>query len=288
MHENKTVYIYYFVDIYQETTRFWDLANTKKRIIGQSAFGRNLYAVKMGAGSPVGIVQYAMHGREFITAKLAFAQYKQGVLKGSVWLIPLVNPDGALLSQTGLLSAPLAFRKMLSKINGKENFSLWKANGRGVDLNVNFGAKWGQGEKNVRAPASENYIGPTPFSEPESLALKKFTLEIRPDYTVSYHTKGEEIYWHFHQSAHTYLRDKRLGEILSASTGYPLAYAKGSVGGYKDWCIQNLKIPAFTIEAGADFLSHPIGDEGLENILYHNQNAIKDLSQAVCFLQQEN
>ena len=276
------------MDIYQETTRFWECVDTEKCIIGRSVFGRNLYAVKIGEGAPVGIVQYAMHGREFITAKLAFAHYKQGVLKGSVWLVPLVNPDGALLSQIGLSSAPRVFWEALSKINGNKNFSLWKANGRGVDLNVNFDAEWGKGVKNVRQIASENYIGTMPFSEPESLALKEFTLKIRPDYTVSYHTKGEEIYWHFHQSVDTYLRDKRLGAALSLSTGYPLSFAKGSVGGYKDWCIQHLKIPAFTIEAGTDALSHPIGDEGLENILYHNKNALKDLSKAVWLWQQEN
>ena len=65
---------------------------------------------------------------------------------------------------------------------------------------------------------------------------------------------------------------------LSTSTGYPLAYASGSVGGYKDWCIQRLGIPSFTIEAGADSFSHPLGEERLDNILCKNRNALYDLS----------
>ena len=70
----------------------------------KSLCGRNIYAVKIGEGSPVGLAQYAIHGREWITAELAFAHYARGLEKGSFWLIPLVNPDGALLSQCGLSS----------------------------------------------------------------------------------------------------------------------------------------------------------------------------------------
>lgn len=270
------------MDIFQTTREFYERAITEKTVIGKSTFGRELYAVKVGDGSPVGIAQYAMHGREFITAKLAIEQYRIGVKRGSMWFVPLVNPDGALLSQVGLETVEKEQdREFLLAIGGGKDFSLWKANGRGVDLNVNFAAEWGKGRKNTRIAGAENYIGEKPFSESETLALKKFTEKIRPDYTVSYHTKGEEIYWYFYQSMRTCPRDKGLALALSASTGYPLAYAKGSVGGYKDWCIKKFKIPAFTIEAGADLFEHPLRDDGLENILERNAYALYDLSIAV-------
>ncbi|MBO5411569.1 MAG: hypothetical protein J6A38_00595 [Clostridia bacterium] len=273
------------MDIFQETQAFYNQAKTEKTIIGRSTFGREIYAVKVGQGSPVGIAQYAMHGREFITAKLAMEQYKIGVQKGSMWFIPLVNPDGALISQIGLDSVENEDdRAFLRTICKGETFALWKANGRGVDLNVNFPAKWGKGKKNVRIAGAENYIGNKPFSETETQALKTFTEKIRPDYTVSYHTKGEEIYWYFYQSMRTCPRDKGLASVLSASTGYTLAYAKGSVGGYKDWCIQRFQIPSFTIEAGADSFSHPLQDDGLQDILRRNAYALYDLSGAVARL----
>ena len=79
-----------------------DDKNTQKQIIGKSFLGRNIYAVKIGYGRPTGIVQYAIHGREYITAELARSHFQKGVHKGSVWLIPLANPDGALLSQVGI------------------------------------------------------------------------------------------------------------------------------------------------------------------------------------------
>ena len=97
---------------------------------------------------------------------------------------------------------------------------------------------------------------------------------------MSYHTKGEEIYWYFHQSLHTCPRDKGLATALSVATGYPLAYAKGSAGGYKDWCIKKLGIPAFTIEAGAERFSHPLGEEALYDIIEKNRTAIYTLSEA--------
>ena len=266
------------MDIYERIKIFYESVNTEKTIYGKSFFGRNLYAVKIGTGKPVGIVQYAIHGREFITAQLAKLHFSQGV-KGSLWVLPLTNPDGALLSQTGIDSAPKKYtEKLLSYNGGKEDFSLWKANGRGVDLNVNFPALWGKGLLNTKTPSAENCIGEKPFSEPETVALKKFTEKIQPDYTVSYHTKGEEIYWYFYQSIRDCSRDKKLALTLSASTGYPLAYAKGSAGGYKDWCIKRFGIPSFTIEVGKDSLSHPIGKEDFDEIAQKNERALYDLS----------
>ena len=271
------------MDVYQKVKDFYKSVKTEKRIIGKSLFGRDIFAVKVGESTPVGIAQYAIHGREYITAELAISHFERGVFRGSIWLIALVNPDGALLSQKGISTVKNKRQKAkLLHLNGSEDFSLWKANGRGVDLNVNFPARWGTGAKNVRIAGAENYIGPFPCSEPESASLKAFTEEINPDYTVSYHTKGEEIYWYFYQSAHTCMRDRRLAEALSRSTGYPLADAGNSAGGYKDWCIQRFQIPAFTIEAGGENFKHPLdGREPLEDIIKKNQSALYDLSRDI-------
>ena len=267
------------MDIYERIRSFYESVDTEKTVIGKSLFGRDIFAIKIGNGNPVGIVQYGIHGREWITAELASVHYQRGVV-GSVWILPLTNPDGALLSQVGLDSVFLEGQKteLLALNGGKKDFSLWKANGRGVDLNVNFSAFWGKGVKNTTQAGLENYIGEKPFSETETVALKRFTEKIKPDYTVSYHTKGEEIYWYFYQSIRDCSRDKKLALALSRSTGYPLAYAKGSAGGYKDWCIKRFAIPAFTIEAGSDDLSHPIKEENLDEIAKRNEHAIYDLS----------
>lgn len=269
------------MDVFKDAQSFFLNSPGEKRIIGKSLFGRDLFAIRLGFGAPVGIAQYAIHGREFITSYLAFEHFRRGGVSGSVWFVPLVNPDGALLSQKGLSSAPKQSRAELLALNGGgKDFSLWKANGRGVDLNVNFAARWGTGKSNVFAPASENYVGAKPFSESETQALKAFTEEVKPDYTISFHAKGEEIYWRFDQKGLRAYRDYALAKSLSFSTGYPLGDAAGSAGGYKDWCIEKFGIPAFTAEVGREEAAHPLGAGELKDVVRKCRNAIADLSYA--------
>lgn len=220
--------------IYDEIKRFYDNYKGKKCVIGYSFYGKEIFAFHIG--SPVGrqfISTYAIHGREWITARLAVKHIKRGVKKGGGWVIPLVNPDGAKISQTVK--------------------PMWKANARGVDLNCNFDADWGSGRLNTAERGGENCIGDYPFSEAETAALRDFTLKIRPFVTLSFHTKGEEIYWQYDGAG-----DSSGARILSSATGYESKIIYGSAGGYKDWCIKKLGIPAYTIECGFDGLAHPI------------------------------
>ncbi len=265
------------MSVFSDVEKFYNGYKGCKKIIGYSILGRPIFAVKVGHGCPVGIVQGAIHAREWVTAYLILEQIRLGVCQGSVWFIPLANPDGAMISVRGLDSVKGEWqRKLLINANGEGDFSLWKANASAVDLNVNFDARWGTGLYNVKFPASANYIGVKPFSEPETRALRDFTLQICPQYTISYHTMGEEIYWQFHQPFLRCLRDKRLACILCELTGYPLKTAEGSVGGYKDWCIEKLKIPAFTIEVGQG--KHPLGIQDLNGILRHNLSTVREFS----------
>lgn len=266
------------MDVEAEVEGFPVPAGGEKRLFGKSLFGRPLYAIRVGSGRPVCLAQYAIHAREWITAKLALAHLSCGI-RGTLWAVPIANPDGVGLCLHGVFSAPEASREGLLLLNGSPDFSLWKANGRGVDLNVNFPADWGRGAQNVRFAGGANYIGAHPLSEPESRALVRFTKAIRPDFTVSYHTKGEEIYWHYHQPLSACARDKRLAMALSESTGYPLCRAPGSTGGYKDWCISELHIPAFTVEAGKDAFSHPLGGREYADVEAHNLSALRALAE---------
>ena len=268
------------MDIYQTVTEFYNAFQGEKRIIGSSLLGRNLYAIKVGDGSPVGIATYAIHAREWITALLALEQAAFPIV-GSVWFVPLLNPDGALLSQMGRESASGSEYEGFLSAYSREQLRLWKANARGVDLNVNFDAEWGKGEKNVRENGAENGIGARAFSEKETRALRDFTYAVMPNYTISYHTKGEEIYWYFCQSTHTCLRDRQIGESLSRATGYPLREAYGSCGGYKDWCISVLGIPSFTVEVGEDSLAHPLPQSALPKIIKENTFALSAVAKAV-------
>jgi len=220
--------------IYNEVKKFYGEYCGKKCVIGYSCQGREIYALHVGevTGRQF-IAVYAVHAREWITARLALKHLKSGLRRGGGWVIPLLNPDGAEFSQ--------------------KVCPLWKSNARGVDLNCNFDADWGCGRFNTKIRGGENCIGDYPFSEAETSALRDFTLKIRPDVTLSFHTKGEEIYWEYGGRG-----DRRGADVLQKAKGYAVKRIYGSCGGYKDWCISKLKIPAYTIECGADSLKHPI------------------------------
>ena len=125
-----------------------------------------------------------------------------------------------------------------------------KANYNLVDLNVNFDANFGKGKTNVFEPNLENYIGLYPFSEPETYALKCLTEKVKPNLTISYHSKGEEIYWYYSQTYFNLKLVRHLAKRTAIYTKYKMAYSFNSHGGYKDWCALKLGIPALTIEVG--------------------------------------
>ncbi len=266
---------------FEEVNKFFEKYRGGKHIYGYSELGRPLYALRVGTGETVGISQYSIHAREWVTALLGLEHVRRGVKGGSVWFLPLTNPDGVLLATEGIDSAPQELRKSLVRMNGCENFTLWKANAMGVDLNVNFPARWGTGRENRFTAGPESYVGTFPLCAKESRALYDFTMRVRPRFTVSWHTKGEEIYWSFHQPPLRRARDKKLAHILQKTTGYPLREAKFSVGGYKDWCIETLKIPAFTVEVGPSSFRHPLGEDALDGILRKNIDAILRLTEVI-------
>ena len=244
--------------------KFYKNYDGKKGIIGVSTQGRIIpYFLVEKTAFPTIIIQYSIHAREYITTYLALKQIKEFNKRasfGRVFFIPMLNPDGVNIATS---ISPL-----------------YKANARGVDLNVNFDAMWGKGKQNVFYKGSQNYVGPYPFSEIESVALRDFTLRVKPQMTISYHSKGEEIYFEFNQ-VKNYNRDKFLADIVASVTGYQVKRTVGSVGGYKDWCIQKLKIPALTIEVGNDKLSHPIKRCKLGKIYKQNANVVSSLIQGL-------
>ncbi len=249
-------------------------------IVGESELGQQIPYIFVGQkNGNYMIVQGAIHAREHLTALLVVNLAKYLVknsgrnLNGGIYFIPMMNPDGVCLCQQGVGFVKNKQRKSnLLAINGSSDFSLWKANIDGVDLNVNFDAQWGEGEQNEFYKSSQNYVGKFPFSARETRALANFTERIKPCVTLSYHLKGEEIYWEFGQTSHRRYRDKMYAQAIAKYTGYKVVGQGGSVGGYKDWCIEHFKIPSFTIEVGNDKFPHPFPYEEFFTIYQQNED----------------
>jgi len=271
-----------FLQDLEHDYRDFERAGAEKIEIGRTVLGNTIYAFFVGCGEPKIIVQYAIHAREFITYYLARAQIMDALKNlstgaGTICFVPIVNIDGVALVLDGLDSAFGPYVPMLKHLVPSGDFSLYKANIRGVDLNVNFDARWGTGKQNVSSPGSANFIGEYPNSEPETLSLIELTQKFRPNLTVSYHSKGEVIYYDFHQSFFNRIRDYHIARVASRATGYKLAKTGASAGGYKDWCILKHKIPALTIEVGSDTLAHPIGLDKLPSIYQKNAKVLFNL-----------
>jgi hypothetical protein len=103
------------------------------------------------------------------------------------------------------------------------------------------------------------------------------TCSVAPAATISYHCKGEEIYWEFFQPPKAALRDLKLALPIAAETGYTIVDALPSAGGYKDWCIQTLKIPAYTVEVGNVAFKYPFPYSELPVIFEQNKDVPRRL-----------
>ena len=196
-------------------------------------------------------------------------------INGGIYFIPNTNPDGVKFVLEGVTEeyCPKLQEILLSINNGNQDFGQWKANGLGVDLNVNFDALWGGGSQNVFCVAPGNFVGYYPNSEREVQQLIDFTKLVKPALTISYHTKGEVIYYGFEVLSEANLeRDFAIGQMLSSVTGYELVRTIASTGGYSDWVSQHLQVPAYTIEVGNVDIPHPIGIEYLDEIFQVNKD----------------
>lgn len=248
---------------------------------GKSVLGKNILATHIGnySGTQI-LIQAGIHAREYITTLLLIEMardlFHNNVIKnGGVYFVFLTNPDGVQIVLDGIDSVPCNITKQYLTLanNGSNNFGQFKANINLVDLNTNFDANWGGGSQNITCPSTANFIGFYPESEREVQSLVDFTLKVKPKLTISYHSKGNIIYYGFEgQTDVNKTRDFNIGSALSELTGYPLILTEDSTGGYKDWCIQKLKIPAYTIEVGEESLSHPIGEENLPEIYAKNKD----------------
>ena len=257
--------------------------NTKFFVYGKSELGEDLVAFELGEGDRTILVQGSIHAREYINSFLLISiikYLKNFTLNGRVIIIPLSNPDGVRICLEGAdFIENKEKRELVKNILSNSNQKLYKANANGVDLNVNFDAKWGEGASNTKdSPSSENYIGPYPNSESEVKALIDLTIKESPFLTLSYHSKGNVVYYGFEgQKENTLLYQKKYLDVIVSTTNYTPIYTRNSTGGYKDYCLYVLGILSFTIETGKDYLSHPIGLENLDNIFNENKDLIINL-----------
>jgi murein peptide amidase A len=129
-------------------------------VLGYSSQGRAIRVHRLGdpASAERVLVVGCIHGNEAagiaITRRLIRSAPPSGY---DLWVINVVNPDGRHLRV--------------------------RQNGRGVDLNRNFGSEWIP----IGSRWDPEYSGPRPWSEPETRIVRRLVRRIQPKITIWYH-----------------------------------------------------------------------------------------------------
>ncbi len=255
--------------------------------IGASVLGAPLHRLYLGGGARTVFYNAAHHANEWITVPvlLRFAEElsrayaydaslfgvpaREILETATIHLVPCVNPDGVDLV-VGDLNAGAAYEEARRLSRNYPDIAFprgWKANIRGVDLNLQYPAGWEEARsikfaQGYTQPGPRDYVGEYPLSEPESRAMYDLTRRLSPAMILAYHTQGEVIFWRYLDFDPPGAR--ALGERFAEVSGYALEdtpYASGYAG-YKDWFIQDFNRPGYTIEAGEGTNPLPIGQFG--------------------------
>jgi protein MpaA len=190
-------------------------------VVGYSSQGRAVRAYRLGdATSPHKVlVVGCIHGNEdagvAITRKLV---RKTPPASFDLWVVNVVNPDGRRLGV--------------------------RQNGRGVDLNRNFGSEWIP----IGTRWDPEYSGPYPWSEPETRTVRRLVRRIQPDITIWYH-QPQTLVRAWGQSRPMARRYARLTRMVYRSIRWPHGTAP-------NW--QNHRFPgtsSFVVELAAGSLS---------------------------------
>lgn len=188
--------------------RFDELLNlysniiSERLVIGESVEGRDIWAFKISDNpnidedEPEVLYTSLIHSREPLSMMSLF-YFAQKLAEGynaddeltylvnnrEMWFVPVVNPDGYVFNEEIEPFGGGMHRK------NRKNTNCGNGTGRGIDLNRNFGYGWGADNIGSSSdPCSEVYRGDSPFSEPETEAVRDFILNHDFKNVLHYHS----------------------------------------------------------------------------------------------------
>lgn len=265
--------------------------------VGKSHMKKEIWCIRVGKGERKILIISAHHALEWITSALSVgfvmdfssALRNNGSFMGEnaydiyscaeFFVIPMLNPDGVDIVMNSVDWANPYYDNIVNIIPREQIPTRWQANIRGVDLNHNYDCRFFEGVNlaemsGITGPHYTRYSGKFPFSEPETQAAKSLCEDISFRYALAFHTQGEVIYPGDWKDA-GYLNTAK---ALSQASGYELSMPEGvaSCSGFKDWAMDTMNIPSFTIEFGCG--KNPLPFSQFENLKKPCYNIIKEIT----------
>lgn len=168
-----------------------------------------------------------------------------------IWFVPMLNPDGHVYVEMGN-----DWRKNRRPID-KDNDG--RIDGIGVDLNRNYGFKFGVDSATSDNPQSEVYHGPYPFSENETKFLSQFALQKKFKAIISYHSYSELILYPWGYTSSPCPDDtkfRKYANDMASLNGYTPMQASSlyvAHGTEVDWFYNNVSAFSFVFELDKSF-----------------------------------
>jgi g-D-glutamyl-meso-diaminopimelate peptidase len=294
-----------FVDVSQQIYSYDDMTKDIELIaaghedvmsyepIAISCQGRKIWLIKFGNLQSENkiLITGSIHAREYMTSQLIMKMLEEYVLNMDVvqddgfsyrqyfqsvcfYILPMVNPDGVAISQYGVAGATLdVTQEWLQELtNAGVNLTQIKSNARGVDINRNFPAGFGQGSLNP-APTLERYCGISPISEIETRSLSNVVNANNFKCCVNYHSMGNLIFYGTSATTEENAkRNKELALLAKSITGYKLKRCGEATGSFADYFYSTKNAPCITIEIGT---ANPVPIRQFSNIYKRNINLWK-------------
>jgi len=233
---------------------------------GKTIEGRDIWCLRLNAsekGEKPGAKPGAYyvgnhHAREHLSNEVALglavyllehkndAEIKKYLETLDIYIMPMLNADGA---EYDIQTGKYRWHRKNTRVNPDKSL--------GVDLNRNYDALWCQAGSS-HSPSADTYCGPSAFSEPETLTVKKF-VEARKNLKtlMSYHSYSSLVLypWAGKDTPLENEKDRKvfvaMAKAMAGFTGYTPEQSSdlyAATGDTTDWAYAAAGIFAFTTE----------------------------------------
>ena len=232
------------------------------------------------------VISSTIHAREYVASVVTMYSLEYTLNNWNVtafdntniYYIPMLNPDGVAISQLGPNGIKSVSLRNAILNMGCTDYSLWKANANGVDLNRHFSYGWGN-KAGASGPRYQYFKGFAAETEPEVKALINLTNSLGSKFKafVSFHSSGNEIFWNCGETGDLKTKTLALANAIKGVNGSRLnASYSCNYGLETDYYLKAKGVPAVTVELGVG--AAPVSYNTYSGLINRNNNIMLTLA----------